>query len=98
MGLISRVSSRTYRYYYVGDMERKVIVDRLKIKPRDYSDLIGLTKDLKSEVNHHISLQLRLRIEEEMDKVRRKQDMEIQKMRGFSGDMREQSRIGGGNH
>lgn len=77
----------------------KQIVDRSHIgKPRNFTDMIGITNDLKSEIHHYISLQMRIEIEEELDAARRKQEMHLQKMRGFSGDRNEQSRIGGGNH
>ena len=72
-------------------------MDRLKIRPRNYTDLIEITKDIKCEIDYYITYQERLKIEAVQDEIRRKAEMEIQKMRGFSGDRNEQSRIGGGN-
>ena len=73
----------------------KLIVDRSKIKPRNYTELIDLTKEIKSEINYHIKHKLQSDNEEIEDAVRRKKEMEIQKMRGFSGDRGERSLLFG---
>ena len=75
----------------------KIIVDRSKIKPRNYMELVELTRELKSELNHHIKVKIQERIAEEEDKILSKREMRIQTMIGFSEDLPHAfSAIGGG--
>ena len=64
----------------------KMIVDRNKIKPRNYLELIDLTKDIKSEIRYHLDYHIQMKNEKVLDEVRRKREMEYQNSRGFSGD------------
>ena len=65
----------------------KIIVDRLKFKPRNYSDMVNLTKELKSEVLHQLKSEVHDRTAEEEDKIVSKREMRIQTMIGFSEDL-----------
>ena len=70
----------------------KIVVDRTKIKPRSYAEQLDTSRDLKSEIIYHLSYRIQKENEARLDEIRRKAEMEIQKMRGFSGD-RKQKRM-----
>ena len=70
----------------------KLIIDRTKIKPRSYADQLDTSRQLKSEILYHFKYKIQVANEAVLDEKRRKAEMEIQKMRGFSGD-RKQKRM-----
>ena len=63
------------------------IVDRSKIKPKNYADLIEQTNELKSEILHVLKCTIQDGREDEIDKKVQKREMEIQTMVGFSRDL-----------
>ena len=70
----------------------KLIVDRTKIKPRNFAEQLDTSRDLKSEIIYYFSYKIQEANEARLDEIRRKREMEIQIMRGFSGD-RKQKRM-----
>merc|ERR1712066_1127873 len=106
MGLISRASSRTYRFlesvnltqksFMSCEINGKLVVDRTHIKPRNYTELIEQTKELRSEINYHMKQETRRLKHEKEEEERREREKHVNISAGFTNEVSEQSRIGGG--
>ena len=65
----------------------KVLFDRPSIRPRNYTDMIQMTRDLKNELKYQLEIIRQDKINKEEDEVIRIRDMEFQETQGFSRDL-----------